>query len=232
MNSGGAVNSYARTVLAVLRKDLLLEWRSREALTAMAFFALLVVVLFGFAFEGERIDVITQAPGLLWIAFSFSGVLGLNRSFAVEREGGCLQGLLLAPVDRSAIFLGKALGNLVLIGIVEGLTFPIFSILLRVPILPCLGKLALVAFAGTVGFAEVGTLLSAVSSGSRLREVLLPLILYPIWVPLLISNVELTGLALGGRPWSEGGNWVTLILVYDLVFLGAGLLLFEHLLEE
>lgn len=226
------MNSYGRTVAAVLRKDLILEWRSREAFTSMAFFSLLVVVLFGFAFQTERIDPAIQAPGLLWIAFSFSGVLGLHRSFAVEREGGCLQGLLLAPVDRSAIFLGKALGNLILISLVEAITFPIFSALLRVSILEHLGPLALVAFLGTLGFAEVGTLLSAISSGSRLRDVLLPLILYPIWVPVLLGSAEATGLALTGRPLSEGGTWLTIMVVYDLVFLGAGLLLFDQLLEE
>jgi len=224
--------AYLRVIGAVLRKDLLLEWRSREALTSMGFFSLLVVVIFGFAFQTEKIDLRAQAPGLLWIAFSFSGVLGLHRSFAVEREGGCLQGLLLAPADRSAIYLGKVLGNFVLISLVEAVTFPIFSVLLRVPILPCLPALALIACLGTLGFAEVGTLLSAISSGSRLREVLLPLILYPIWVPVLLGAVEMTGLALTGRPLAEGANWLTLILVYDLVFLGAGLLLFDRLLEE
>jgi heme exporter protein B len=226
------VKGYLRTLGAVLRKDLLLEWRSREALTSMGFFSLLVVVIFGFSFQTERIDLVTQAPGLLWIAFSFSGVLGLHRSFAVEREGGCLQGLLLAPAERSAIFLGKVLGNLILILLVEALTFPVFSLLLRVPILPCLPRLALIACLGTLGFAEVGTLLSAISSGSRLREVLLPLILYPIWVPVLIGSVQLTGLALSGSSLEEGGNWLTLIVVYDLLFLGVGLSLFDHLLEE
>jgi len=226
------LTSYGGTVAAILRKDLLLEWRSREALTSMGFFSLLVVVLFGFAFQTEKIDPGLQAPGLLWIAFSFSGVLGLHRSFALEREGGCLQGLLLAPVDRSAVFLGKVVVNLILIGMVEALTYPVFSILLRVPILHALPSLALVAFLGTLGFAEVGTLLSAVSSGSRLREVLLPLILYPIWVPVLLSSVEATGLALTGKPLAEGSTWITLLVVYDLVFLGAGLLLFDHLLEE
>jgi heme exporter protein B len=226
------LSSYLRTLGAILRKDLLLEWRSREAMTSMGFFSLLVVIIFGFSFEAQRIDPGTQAPGLLWIAFSFSGVLGLHRSFAVEREGGCLQGLLLAPADRSAIFLGKVVGNLLMILLVEALTFPIFSLLLRVPILSCLPRLALIACLGTLGFAEVGTLLSAISSGSRLREVLLPLILYPIWVPVLIGSVQLTGMALTGRPAEEGSNWLTLILVYDMVFLGAGLLLFDRLLEE
>jgi len=226
------VSGYLRALGAVLRKDLLLEWRSREAFTSMAFFALLVTVIFGFALQAERIDPRTTAPGLLWIAFSFSGVLGLNRSFALERDGGCLQGLMLAPVDRSAIFLGKMLANLILISLVEVVTVPVFSILLRVPVLACLPRLALIAFLATIGFAAVGTLLAAIASGSRLREVLLPLLLYPLWVPVLIAAVELTGLALGGGRPEEGGRWMTLILVYDLVFLGAGLLLFDQLLEE
>lgn len=221
---------------AVLRKDLLLEWRSREALTSMAFFALLVTVLFGFSFDAGRIDrdvmAETLGPGLLWIAFSFSGVLGLNRSFALEREGGCLQALMLAPVDRSAVFAGKMLGNLLLIGLVEVVTLPVFSILMRVPVLSCLPRLALVAFLGTLGFSAVGTLLSALASGSRLREVLLPLLLYPVWVPVLIAATQLTGQALGGRPAVEGERWLALIVAYDLVFITAGLLLFDRLLEE
>lgn len=223
---------YLRGVFAVVRKDLRLEWRSREALTAMGFFSLLVVVLFGFAFQTEKIDPRTEAPGLLWVAFSFSGVLGLNRSFALERENGALRSLLLAPVDRSAIFLGKMISNLVLIGMVEMLTVPLFSVLLRVPVLPCLPQLALVVCAGTAGFAAVGTLLAGISSGSRLREVLLPLILYPVWLPILVASVEATGTVLTGKPLTEAGDWLTLIGVFDLVFLGAGFLFFEAVLEE
>lgn len=224
--------NFLRGVLTVLGKDLRLEWRSREALTSMGFFSLLVVVLFGFAFQTERIDLRTQAPGLLWTAFSFAGVLGLNRSFAIERENGCLRGLLLAPVDRAALFIGKVAANFALIGLVELITVPIFSVLLRVPVLPCLGPLALVACAGTLGFALVGTLLSGISSGSRLREVLLPLILYPVWIPILVASVEATGLVLSGRPLSEAGDFLLLIAVFDLVFLGVGLLFFEAVLEE
>ncbi len=227
---------WLRAAGAVLRKDLLLEWRSREALTSMAFFSLLVTVLFGFSFDAGRVEREVMAeslgPGLLWIAFSFSGVLGLNRSFALEREGGCLQALMLAPVDRSAVFAGKMLGNLLLIGIVEILTVPVFSILMRVSVLPCLPRLTLIAFLGTLGFSAVGTLLSALASGSRLREVLLPLLLYPIWVPVLIATTQLTGQALLGRPMAEGERWLALIAAYDLVFVTAGFLLFDRLLEE
>ena len=223
---------YLRGVFAVVRKDLRLEWRSREALTAMGFFSLLVVVLFGFAFQTEKIDPGTEAPGLLWVAFSFSGVLGLNRSFSLERENGALRSLMLAPIDRSAIFLGKMLSNLILIGMVEALTVPLFSVLLRVPVLSCLPQLALVTCAGTLGFAAVGTLLASISSGSRLREVLLPLILYPVWIPILVASVQATGAVLTGKPLSEAGDWLTLIGVFDLVFRGVGFLFFEAVLEE
>ncbi|MBK8230103.1 MAG: heme exporter protein CcmB [Candidatus Eisenbacteria bacterium] len=226
------MNAYLRGVFGVLRKDLRLEWRSREAMTAMAFFSLLVVVLFGFSFQTEKIDVRTTAPGLLWVAFSFSGVLGLNRSFSLERENGALRALMLAPLDRSAIFVGKMLSNLVMIGLVEALTVPLFSVLLRVPVLSCLPQLTLVTCLGTLGFAAVGTLLAGISSGSRMREVLLPLILYPIWIPILVASVEATGTVLSGKPLSEAGDWLTLIGVFDLVFLGVGFLFFEAVLEE
>ena len=139
---------------------------------------------------------------------------------------------MLAPVDRSAVFAGKMLGNLLLIGLVEVLTIPIFSILMRVSVLSCLPRLALVAFLGTLGFSAVGTLLSALASGTRLREVLLPLLLYPVWVPVLIAATQLTGQALGGRPAAEGERWLALIAAYDIVFVTAGLLLFDRLLEE
>jgi heme exporter protein B len=226
------VTRYWRTVAVLLRKDLRLEWRTREAVTSMCFFSLLVVVLFGFAFQTEKIDLRTQAPGLLWVAFSFSGVLGLHRMLAVERENGCLQALLLAPVDRSAVFLAKTLASFVVIGVTEAVTVPVFSVLLHVPVLACLPRLALVTCAGTLGFAEVGTLLATISSGSRLREVLLPLLLYPLWVPVVVGCVELTGLALEGRPLSEASDWLLLIAVYDVVFLVAGLILFDAMLEE
>ena len=145
---------YLDALAALVQKDLRLEWRSREAVTSMAFFSLLVVVIFGFAFQTQKIDPGTQAPGLLWVAFSFSGVLGLHRMLAIERENGSLQALLLAPVDRSAIFLAKMITVLGLVLIAEWITIPVFSILLRVPVLSCLPQLALITCAGSLGFAE------------------------------------------------------------------------------
>ena len=226
------MNAYFTAIAALVEKDLRLEWRSREAITSMIFFSLLVVVIFGFAFQARKIDPATEAPGLLWIAFTFSGVLGLHRMLAMERENGSLQALLLAPVDRGAIFLAKVATVLGLILLAEWITIPIFSILLRVSVLPCLLPLALITCAGSLGFAAVGVLLATIASGSRLREVLLPLLLYPLWVPVLVGCVELTGLALSGRPLREGSDWLVLLAVYDVIFMTAGRLLFDVMLEE
>jgi len=226
------VTSFWNTAFAVAAKDLRLEGRSREALVPTGFFALLLTVLFGFAFQSEPVDPRTQAPGLLWAAFSFAGVIALQRSFALERDGNCLRALLLAPVDRGALFVGKALANFLLIGLVEAVVLPIFSVLLRVPVAPCLGPLALIICLATLGFVEVGTLFSGMASGTRLRDVLLPLVLYPVWVPILVAAVESTGLVLSGRPLSEAREGLILLAVFDAIFLGLGLLFFEHVVEE
>ncbi len=226
------MKSYLDAVAALIRKDLLSEWRTREAIGSMALFSLLVVVIFGFCFETRRIDLETLAPGMLWVAFSFSGVLGLGHSFSIERHRGSLQALVLSPVDRSALFLGKMLGNLILLSIVEAITIPVFSILLHVSVLPCLPGLALVTFAATVGFAAVGTLLAALATSSRMREMLLPILLYPIWIPILLAAVRATGVLLAGQGLGEAWGWMRLILGFDLIFVTAGLLLFDQILEE
>ncbi len=223
---------YLDAVLAVVRKDLLSEWRTREAAGSMALFSLLVVVIFGFCFETQRIDLENLAPGMLWVAFSFSGVLGLGHSFSSERVRGSLQALALAPVDRSAIFLGKMISNLLMLLFVEALTLPVFSILLHVPLLGCLPALAVVAFLASVGFTAVGTLLSALAASSRMREMLLPILLYPIWIPILLAAVRATGGVLAGKELADVAGWIRLIAAFDLIFVTAGLLLFDQILEE
>lgn len=226
------MGAYWDAVLALIRKDLLSEWRTREAVGSMALFALLVVVIFGFCFETRTVDLEYAAPGMLWVAFSFSGVLGLGHSFASERQRGSLQALVLAPVDRSALFLGKMVGNLILLSLVEIVTVPVFSILLHVPVLPCVPLLALVTFAATIGFTAVGTLLSALATSSRMREMLLPILLYPLWIPILLAAVRATGEVLAGGGIAEISGWLRLILGFDLIFVTAGLLLFDQILEE
>jgi len=226
------VREYFDAVLALVRKDVLTEWRTREAAGSMALFSLLVVVIFGFCFETQKVDVERLAPGMLWVAFSFSGILGLGHSFSTERHRGSLQALGLSPVDRSALFLGKMLGNILLLSMVEIVTVPVFSVLLHVPVLGCLPQLALVMFLATVGFSAVGTLLSALAASSRMREMLLPILLYPIWIPILLAAVRATGDVLGGKGLMEAWGWLRLILAFDLIFVTVGVLIFDQILEE
>lgn len=232
-DSGAAgMKDYIEAVFAIVRKDILSEWRTREALGSMALFSLLVVVIFGFCFETQKVDAERLAPGMLWVAFSFSGILGLGHSFASERYRGSLQALALAPVDRSAIFLGKMIGNLILLSVVEIVTIPVFSILLHVPVAPVIAPLAVLTFLATIGFTAIGTLLSALATSSRMREMLLPILLYPIWIPILLAAVRGTGDILSGKGLAEIGGWLRMILAFDLIFVTAGLLLFDQILEE
>jgi heme exporter protein B len=226
------VREYVDAVLALVRKDILSEWRTREAAGSMALFSLLVVVIFGFCFETQKVDLERLAPGMLWVAFSFSGVLGLGHSFSTERLRGSLQALALSPVDRSALFLGKMAGNVLLLSAVQIVTVPVFSILLHVPVLACLPQLALVTFLATVGFSAVGTLLSALATSSRMREMLLPILLYPIWIPILLAAVRATGDVLTGKGLIEAWGWLRLILAFDLIFVTVGVFLFDQILEE
>jgi heme exporter protein B len=219
-----------RAVLAIVRKDVTTELRTKESLSAQLVFALLVVVIFNFAFELRMDSVNVLAPGVLWVAFTFAGILALNRSMAQEREGGCVEGLMLTPVDRSAIYLGKLIANLLFMLISEALILPIFAILFGVPVLNLV--LWLVIFLGTLGFAAVGTLFSAITVNTRAREALLPLLLFPLTVPVLIAAVKSTGALLDGHSFSEVYSWVRLLLAFDVISLVVSVLSFEYALEE
>jgi heme exporter protein B len=174
--------------------------------------------------------MVALGPGVLWVAFTFSGILGLGRSFAAERDKGSLDGMLLAPVDRGAILIGKALANLVFIVVMEIITLPLFVILLNVnlPWFP----LVLYLLLGTVGFAVVGTLISAVAASTRMREVMLPVLLFPILVPLFMAAVKATSGAMAGQAFSDYSNWFNLLLGYDIIFLVVAFLVFEYVVEE
>jgi heme exporter protein B len=228
----GGPRAYARAVFAIAGKDLRAEWRSREMLSSMLLFALLIVVLFHFAFESDREGMRRIAPGMLWMAFVFAGVLGLNRSFASEKDRGGLAGLLLAPVDRSAIYLGKMLSNLCFLGVVELVTFPVFSLLLDVPLLGVAPEIALVAFLGTVGYTAVGTLFAGMSANARMREVMLPMLLFPVEVPVLLGAIRATGEAITRGSLDGVRGWLNLMGAFDILFIAAGLVLFEFVLEE
>jgi heme exporter protein B len=222
------MNSVAK-VWSVVRKDLALEKRSREMLSSMFIFGLIVILIFSFSFD-LRVEQVNQvAPGVLWVAITFAGMLGLARSFVLERDQGCLDGLLLCPVDRSVLYLGKMIGNLLFISMTEviilPLCFALFNLSFQLLLLP-------VILLGTIGFSAVGTLVSAMTVHARAREVMLPILLFPIVMPALIAAVKLTGGVLDGQAWSEMRNWLQLLVGFDVIFSVLSYLAFEYIVEE
>ncbi|MGQ9567938.1 MAG: heme exporter protein CcmB [Anaerolineae bacterium] len=219
-----------RQLGAILWKDISAELRTKEMFSSMFVFAFLAIVVFNFAFE-LRVDNVRQvAPGILWVAFSFAGVLGLNRSFILEKDRGCLEGLLLSPLDRSLVYFAKVLSNLLFMLVVEALSLPIFTALFNLPLLRL--DLGVVILLGTVGFAGVGTLFSAMVVNTRAREVLLPVLLFPIVTPVLIASVKLTGGLLDGLPLLAMGNWLRLVGAFDAIFLAVSYMTFDYVVEE
>jgi heme exporter protein B len=226
--------------LEIAIKDLRAEFRTKQMLNSMMIFALLVIVIFSYAFGNEamlevkvlNIKVVDLlAPGILWIAFTFAGMLGLSRSFASEKEEGCLEGLKLCPVDRSEIYNGKVISNAVLMLLMEITTIPIFIVLFSYDVKNIPG-LIVVVLLGTFGFIVVGTLLSALSVNTRTREILLPVILFPVLLPVIISAVNATGKILTGTPISEITSEVLLLAVYDVIFFIIAQLVFEYTIED
>jgi len=220
--------------LYIAAKDLKAEFRTKQMLNSMAIFSLLVIVIFSISFGDLLSDstIITQlAPGVLWISFTFAGMLGLSRSFAAELENGCLEGLKLCPVDRSAIYTGKMISNTVLMFVVEMITVPLFAIMFNYSIKGAFG-LAIVIVLGTIGFISVGTLLSALTVNTRTRELLLPLLLLPVIIPVIIPAVIATGKVLAGGGIAEISGEMRLLLVYDVVFFVIAQLVFEYAIED
>lgn len=216
--------------LAIVWKDVLVELRTREVASAVFVFVILLLVIFSFSFDLRVERVASVAPGVLWVTIAFAGTLELNRSFHLELEEGCLDGLLLAPVDRIAVYFGKLLGNLAFLSAVELVMIPIFSALFNINLIQPL--LLLTVFLGTFGFAAVGTLLSAMTVGTRAREVLLPILLFPITLPAVISAVKVTAGVLDGLPVEEFAMWIRLLVGFDIVFLVVSYLTFEYVVES
>lgn len=221
-----------RTVYLLLAKDLLAELRNRETFTVMLFFAVVILFLFHFGLNPERENTALLAPGLLWLAFIFTGVLGLGRSFQAEQANDCLEQLLLVPGDRGNIYLGKLVGNMAFMLAVELLIIPLFALFFHLNLWEALPPLLVVAVLGTLGFAAIGTLFSAVTANLRAREVLFPLLLFPLVVPVIIGSVTATGVVLGGGTLGQAGGWLKLLGAFDTIFLVVAYLTFEFVVEQ
>jgi len=215
-------------LLALYWKDLLAEVRTREVLNASLVFSLMVLVLFNFAFDLRVERAAAAAPGVLWVTFTFAGVLTLGRGFAREHDRGTLEGLLLAPIDRGALYLAKVLVNVTFIGLVEAASLPVFAALFNVQLDWPLT--IVIVLLGTLGFAGIGTLLSAMAANTRAREVMLPLLLFPLVIPVLIASVKATGQAVGAGS-GDDHPWLGLLAAFDAIFLSVSFLMFDHVVE-
>jgi len=222
--------SFWKAVAAIIWKDIRAELRTKDIFSSMFVFALLSVIVFNFAFELRVPDMKMVVPGIVWVAVAFSGTLGLNRAFVIEQDKGSLAGLLLAPVDRAAIYFGKILGNLVFIFIVEIILLPLVMIFFNLSLLTW--QHLLVLFLGTYGFAAVGTVFSAMAVNTRAREVMLPILLFPVLLPVLVAGVKMTGSLLDGETLAEVGNWLRLVAIYDIGFTVVAYLTFGFVVEE
>jgi heme exporter protein B len=225
-----ALGCFLRAMGAVLWKDLAAELRSRELLSAMLVFALLVILVFNFALDLDAGTRSTITSGVLWVTFAFAGTLGLNRSMAIEKDRGCLDGLLLAPVDRSAIYFGKTIGNLVFMLAVEAIVLPVYSLLYNVNLFR--PGLLLVILLGSAGYVTVGTLLSAMAVQTRTRDILLPILLFPIIIPVLIAAVKGSSGFLQGLPLADIMPFINFLLVYDVIFIAVAFMVFDFVVEE
>ncbi|TET36055.1 MAG: cytochrome C biogenesis protein [Anaerolineales bacterium] len=224
------MRAYLRSIAAIVWKDLAAEFRSRELIGAMLVFSALVILIFNFALE---LDIRTReavTSGVLWVTFAFAGTLGLNRSMAIEKDRGCLDGLLLAPVDRNAIFFGKAIGNLFFMLIVEAIILPMYSVLYNVNLFQ--PGLILVILLGSIGYTAVGTLLASMAVQARTRDVLLPILLFPVLIPLLLAAVKASNGFLMGFEMAEIMPWINVMIAYDVIFIAVAFMVFDFIVEE
>ena len=224
------MTGFMQPLLVMVWKDILLELRSRDIIISVLVFGFLVAVVFNFALNANPQRITELAPGILWVAFAFAGTLAMNRAFVREKEQGGLEGLLLTPVSRDAIFLGKVLVSFLFMLIVEGVLLPVFAAMLGFSAFSV--ALVVTIVLATLGFATVGTLFSAIAVQTRSREIMLPVLFFPIILPVLIGAVEASSRAIGGESGAGLSRWLPLIGVFDALFLVICPWVFSIIVEE
>ena len=216
-------------VIAITRKDVLSEMRTKGIIFPVLVFTLLVIVTFNFAFRTNLETIELIAAGMLWVTFAFAGVLSLSRSFILDKEEGCLEGLMICPVSRGVIYVGKALESLLFMLIIEAIALPIFVFLFNLVLSP---KLLAITLLTTIGFVAVGTIFSALAVNTKAREMVLPILFLPIVTPIIICAVEASKLALSGESWSVLAMWLQIITAFDAIFLVVSYSVFTFVIEE
>ena len=218
-------------VWALARKDLLLEVRNRDVIISIAGFILLVLAVFTFAVDlAQRENALLVGPGVLWAGIAFAGVIGLNRAFALEMERDTLEGLMLTPVSRDLLFLGKALGNFLFLAIAQAIVIPVFAVLFNLVVFR--PEMLVICLLATIGFSAVGTVFAAMSVRVRAREIMLPMLFLPTVAPLLLASIEATSDVVNGYGWGEMAQWLQLAAGFDVLFLVVSAIVFQFILED
>lgn len=223
--------SFARRTWAIVWKDVLVERRSKETVNAVLFFSVLLLFIFEFTLGADRERLAAVLPGLLWLGVLLAGLLGLGRSFVLERENDCWEALLLTPGDKGAVYVGKLCGNLLLMALVEVVMVTLFTLFMNVEVGRALPGLVLVLALGTLGIAAIGTLFGAMTAHVRARELLFPVLLLPVLVPVLLATVKATEALLLGEPLAAVAHWLKLLGAADVIYVATGLLTFDAVLE-
>jgi heme exporter protein B len=221
-----------RDAWLIARKDLTIEFRTRSAFFSAVVFSLLAIVIFYFAWDATAVAAIDLAPGVLWVIFTFSGLLGMHRSFGVEQPDRAIDGLIAAPVSRESIFLGKAIASLVFIVAVQVIAIPAVGLFYNLPLAGVAAPLAAIALLAAIGLVAVGTLFSAMAVNTRLAELLLPMLALPFFVPIVLPAAQATAKLMSGRPVGDAVAWLKLLIAFDIVFVVACTLAYPFTLEE
>lgn len=219
-------------MVALIWKDLQIELRTKETITSLLMLGLLTMLVLSFAFDPTSELREPAAPGVLWVAIIFAGMLAINRSLLRERDADCLQGLLLSPLDRGTIYLAKTIGNFLVMLAAETILVPIFILFFNLPLWKTVITLAPVLLLGLLGFVAIATLFAAISLRTRAREIMLPLLMMPLATPLFLACIQATALLLRGEPLSDAMQWINLLVAFDVVFVVVGWLAFEYVVEE